>query len=391
MSTTGSTQRLRSHSGARRPSQPPDGSAPAPSQLTAQMLSVRLFRAGLGAAELMTAFLGLELGLYQALSDLGASRPAEVAERAGLDERMTREWLEQQTAAGLVVVDDDSKAPGERRFELPAQHAEALLDSTSPHWIAPLVVMPIGGMASVLPQLVAAYKSRTGLPSSAYGPAMRSGQADLNRGVFDHELEGWIAKHLPDVEARLHTADASITDVGCGSGLSTLALAKMFPQARIRGIDRDPDCLAEARRRLAGTALAGRVTFTHQDAAEAAATEQSQLVCIFDALHDMSRPVEVLRACKELLAPRGAIMLMEPAVAEQFHSAPADSERFHYAVSVLHCLPVGMSESPSAATGTVMRPETVRQYSREAGLDCQVIDVGHQFYRLYRLQQTASG
>ncbi|WP_313896088.1 class I SAM-dependent methyltransferase [Streptomyces sp. YIM 98790] len=347
---------------------------------------MRFFGAGLAAAELMTCYLGLETGAYRALADAGPATPAELARRAGLDERMAREWLEQQASAGVLRVENPGQPPERRRFGLPPEHAEALLDADSPHWIAPLVVMPMAGMASVLPQLVAAYRNRTGLPPSAYGEAMRSGQADLNRGVFRHHLAGWMARHLPDVEARLHLPDAVITDVACGSGLSTLTLARMFPLARVHGIDLDPASIADARRRLARSSLGDRVTFAVQDAAESGRDGGSMLVCVFDALHDMSRPVEVLRSCRRMLAPGGAVLLMEPAVAEQFTPQPADTERFHYAVSVLHCLPVGMSETPTAATGTVMRPATVRAYAREAGLDTEVIDVGHLFYRLYRLR-----
>ncbi|NGO07860.1 methyltransferase domain-containing protein [Streptomyces sp. HC44] len=334
----------------------------------------------------MACYLGIEVGAYQALADIGPATPAEVADHAGLDERMIREWLEQQAGAGVLRVDDAGKPAQLRRFELPPEHAEALLDSGSPHWIAPLVVMPIGGMAAVLPQLVAAYRKRTGVSPDVYGDAMRSGQADLNRGVFDHHLSGWIARHLPDIEARLHVPGASITDVACGSGLSTVTLARLFPAAQVHGVDIDSASIAHARRRLAGSDLGDRVTFSAQDAAEAGRKGESLLVCVFDALHDMPRPVEVLRGCREMLAPGGSVLLMEPSVAEHFTAEPSDSERFHYAVSVLHCLPIGMSETPTAATGTVMRPATVRSYAREAGLETEVIDVGHLFYRLYRLR-----
>ncbi|WP_406724099.1 methyltransferase domain-containing protein [Streptomyces sp. GD-15H] len=334
----------------------------------------------------MTCYLGLEIGAYQALADAGPATPAELADRAGLDERMIREWLEQQASAGILRVDDPARPPGERRFELPPEHAEALLDADSPNYIAPLVVMPLGGMAAVLPQLVAAYTDRVGLPQSVYGEAMRGGRRDLNRAVFRDHLPDWIVRHLPDVEARLHLPGAAITDIGCGAGLSTLALARMFPQAEVHGVDRDDDALAEACENLTASGLGDRVRFSNQDAAESGLAGGSLLVCVFDALHDMARPVEVLRGCRELLAPGGAVLLMEPAVAERFSTEPADSERFHYAVSVLHCLPIGMSETPSAATGTVMRPDTVRAYAREAGLETDVIDVGHLFYRLYRLR-----
>jgi 2-polyprenyl-3-methyl-5-hydroxy-6-metoxy-1,4-benzoquinol methylase len=366
---------------AARPRRRPDG----PPSNT-QSFSVKFFGAGLAAAELMTCYLGLEIGAYQALADAGPATPAELAHRADLDERMIREWLEQQAGAGILRVADPGQPPEKRRFELPPEHAEALLDADSPHWIAPLVVLPIGGMAAVLPQLVAAYKNRAGLPQAVYGDAMRGGQANLNRGVFTHHLAGWISRHLPDIEARLHLPGAAIADVACGSGLSTIALARMFPLAEVHGVDLDTASIAAARRRLAETDLGDRVSFSSQDAAGYGRGEQHQLVCVFDALHDMPRPVEVLRGCRRMLAPGGAILLMEPSVAEQFSTEPTDSERFHYAVSVLHCLPIGMSETPTAATGTVMRPATVRAYAHEAGLDTEVIDVGHQFYRLYRLR-----
>ncbi|MFC9178504.1 class I SAM-dependent methyltransferase [Streptomyces sp. NPDC057107] len=355
---------------------------------SAQAFSVRLFGAGLASAELMTCFLGLELGLYDALRRTGAATAARVAEESGLDARMVREWLEQQTCAGVLTVDRPDVPPGERRFTLPPAHAEALLDADSPNWIAPLVVMPIGGMAAVLPQLVEAYRDRRGLPYAAYGEALRGGQAGLNRGVFEHHLPGWISRHLPDVEARLRVPGSSIADVACGSGLSTLALARMFPDAEVHGLDLDEASIRDAEANLAATdpaeGLRDRVRFGAGDAGEAGPAGHT-LVCVFDALHDMSAPVDVLKACRRLLAPGGAVLLMEPSVGERFTPAAPDSERFHYAVSVLHCLPVGMSRTPSAATGTVMRPETVRAYAAEAGMDARVIDVGHPFHRLYRL------
>ncbi|SCD74103.1 MULTISPECIES: class I SAM-dependent methyltransferase [unclassified Streptomyces] len=363
-----------------KPATPPEGSA--------QAFSVRLFGAGLASAELMTCFLGLELGLYDALRRTGAASAARVAEESGLDARMVREWLEQQTCAGVLTVDAPQAPPEERRFTLPPAHAEALLDADSPNWIAPLVVMPIGGMAAVLPQLVEAYRDRRGLPYAAYGEALRGGQAGLNRGVFEHHLPGWISRHLPDIEARLRVPGSSIADVACGSGLSTLALARMFPDAEVHGLDLDEASVRDAEANLAATdpaeGLRARVRFGAGDAGEAGPAGHA-LVCVFDALHDMSAPVDVLKACRRLLAPGGAVLLMEPSVGERFTPAAPDSERFHYAVSVLHCLPVGMSRTPSAATGTVMRPETVRTYAAEAGLDTRVIDVGHPFHRLYRL------
>ena len=73
-------------------------------------------------------------------------------------------------------------------------------------------------------------------------------------------------------------------------------------------------------------------------------------------------------------------------MAEEF-TAPADEfERMFYAFSVLHCLPVGMTEPGSEATGTVMRPATLRAYAVRAGFSrVDDVDLGNDFFRGYRL------
>jgi len=53
---------------------------------------------------------------------------------------------------------------------------------------------------------------------------------------------------------------------------------------------------------------------------------------------------------------------------------------------VLHCLPVGLAEEPSAATGTVMRAGTLREYAGAAGVESvEVLPIESDFFRFYRL------
>src|SRR3712207_7501083 len=50
--------------------------------------------------------------------------------------------------------------------------------------------------------------------------------------------------------------------------------------------------------------------------------------------------------------------------------------------SILHCLPVGMVEQPSAATGTVMRESTLRRYAAEADFrSVELLPVEHDLDR----------
>jgi hypothetical protein len=80
------------------------------------------------------------------------------------------------------------------------------------------------------------------------------------------------------------------------------------------------------------------------------------------------------------------VLVADERVGESF-SAPGDNvERLNYGFSVLHCLPVGMAETPSAGTGTVMRPPTLRAYARDAGFrTVKLLPIEHDFWQFYHL------
>src|SRR5690349_16337594 len=87
-----------------------------------------LFMACLAAMELANVELGVRLGLYEALAGAGAVTAGELAAGAGIAERYAQEWLEQQTVAGVLEVDDPAARADERRFTLPNAHAHVLLE-----------------------------------------------------------------------------------------------------------------------------------------------------------------------------------------------------------------------------------------------------------------------
>jgi 2-polyprenyl-3-methyl-5-hydroxy-6-metoxy-1,4-benzoquinol methylase len=354
-----------------------------PRSVEATALGTRLFRASLGCAELIATYLGVRLGLYEALARLGPADPLRLADRAGIAPRYAREWLEQQAACGILRVVEPSHSPAARVYELPAGHADALVDPDSPHYVTPMTLLPATGIARALPHLLDAYRTGAGVPSELYGD-FHGGQ--LNRPTYLHHLPGWIRTALPDLHDRLGRDGASIADVACGSGESSVALARAYPGARVDGFDLDAAAIATAGRNAAAAGLADRVRFRAGDAAGGESAGSYDLVGIFDALHDMARPVPVLRRCRQLCGATGAVLLMEPRVEDRFEAPAGDLERFMYACSVLHCLPVGLAEQPSAGTGTVMRTSTVRAYAAEAGFArVTVLPVEHRFHRLYRL------
>src|SRR5690349_4761935 len=87
-------------------------------QSPAEAVTDRLFGAMLQMWDVASVFLGARLGYYEALADLGEANPRELAERAGANERYTREWLEQQAATGLIEVATASDDDNARTYRL---------------------------------------------------------------------------------------------------------------------------------------------------------------------------------------------------------------------------------------------------------------------------------
>ncbi len=79
----------------------------------------RLFAATIDTLEIASVRLGGRLGFYRALADVGNATSAELAARTGTVECYVREWLEQQTVAGFLSVDEPDAEAGERRYALP--------------------------------------------------------------------------------------------------------------------------------------------------------------------------------------------------------------------------------------------------------------------------------
>lgn len=350
-------------------------------------LAGRLFEAALGGLDLLTIYLGTRLGLYRALAEGGSATPPDLARRAGIHERYAREWLEQQAVGGLLDVDLSADDPTGWRYTLPAGHAEVFLDPDNLATMTPLAMFLVGA-AKRTDDLVAAYRSGEGVGWEAYGQDILEAQELQNRPVFNGLLATEWLTALPDIEARLHRREpaAGVADLACGAGWSTIAMARAYPTARVVGLDLDVASIARARDNANVTGMADRVSFEARDAADPALGGAFDLVTIFEAVHDLSQPVQVLAAARGLLAPGGAVLVADEKVAERF-TAPGDLiERIMYDYSVLFCLPNGLASQPSAATGTVMRPDTLRRYATEAGFSgFSILPIEHETFRFYRL------
>jgi 2-polyprenyl-3-methyl-5-hydroxy-6-metoxy-1,4-benzoquinol methylase len=349
----------------------------------------RVFANAIGAFDLFSVYVGDVLGLYLMLAERGPLTSAELADEAGLHERYAREWLEQQAASGLLEVAQDGDT---RRFQLPAGHDEALLDVSSLNYIAP---MARAVLASIRPvdKVLEAFRTGDGVPYADYGDDLHEAQAAFTRPLFENLLgKEWLPAAAEIHERLLTDPPARIADLACGQGRSSIEIARAYPKVRVDGIDSHRASIERARENLGASGVGDRVTFHERDAADAGLAGRYDLVTIFEALHDMSYPVDVLRAARGLLAEGGVVFIGDERTEDTFVAPAGDVERLFYGFSIFHCLPVGMVGEGAAGTGTVIRAEAVRRYAEQAGFPtCEVLPIENDFWRFYLLRPGPKG
>jgi SAM-dependent methyltransferase len=346
----------------------------------------RFLQSAAGAFNIFTIYLGDRLGLYRTLAEQGPLTSTELAAHTSTHERYIREWLEQQTVAGILDVEDENHATNERRFRLPPGHAEPLIDCSSLNYLAPLAQL-LAGAVRPLDQIINAYRHGGGVPYSAYGADLREGQAAINCPAFTQQLaQEWLPA-ISDLHARLQAdPPARVADIGCGQGWSSIGVAQGYPNVRVDGFDLDGPSIDRARQNARSWRLADRVQFHVRDASDPVLAGQYDLAMALECVHDMSNPVGALHTMRRLVGERGTVLIVDERVGDRFTAKGNDVEWMMYGWSVLHCLPVGMAEAQSAGTGTVMRTDTLRGYASEAGFTrFKVLPIENFFFRFYQL------
>lgn len=352
---------------------------------TAEEFAERLFASALGAAEILSVYLGDRLGWYRALAANGPTTVAELAAQTDTSPRYAREWLEHQAVSGFLLVDEAAnRDAADRRFRLSAGAAEALTMETSLAYAAPLARM-FAAVGPSLPDLLDAYRTGGGVSWGQLGADARESQADLNRPWFS-ELPRAFAG-VDGIHSVLTREGARIADVGTGAGWSSIALALAHPGLQVDGFDVDDPSIELARVNAAQAGVSDRVRFHNADGDGLPAFGPFDAAFAFECIHDMPRPVDVLDAMRGAVRDDGPVIVMDEAVAHEFRAPGDELERIMYGFSLFVCLPDSMSHRPSVATGTVMRPDTLRTYARDAGFtDIEILPIeGFGLFRFYSL------
>ena len=356
---------------------------PEPAVDRTEALRERLFGNAVAALELYTIYLGERLGLYRALAEGGAATSSQLAVRTGTTERYVREWLEHHAASELLVVDDPRAEPLARRYWLPPEHIPVLANRDDVRYEA-CTGVDIVRAGRGLPQLVEAFRGGNAPPPLPWEP---EGRAEPNRARFINLLGTEWLPAIVDLDMRLRAEPpARVLDVACGTGWSSIALAQAYPNIHVDGLDLDHDAIGAARGNAERAGVADRVRFSVVDAADLGGAGGYDLVTIFEALHDMARPVDALSAARRVLAGDGTVLVVDGLVAEEFTVPASPRERTEYGWSVVSCLPGAMGDPQTAGTGAVMRPSMLHQYALQAGFGAvEVLPIHTDYWRFYRL------
>lgn len=349
-------------------------------------LAGRIFQSMIGFQEISGIYLGDKLGLYRSLHEDGPASSVGLASRLDMDERYLREWLEYQAVSGYLEVDDVAQSACERVYSLPAEFAPVLVEPESPYYMAPVGPALMGSVRPI-DQLVGAYRTGAGVPFEDYGPDMVCGIAAFNRPAFMNSLgQEWIPA-MPDVHAALQRPGAKVADIGMGMAWSSIAIAKAYPNATVDGYDLDEASVNGAQDNIRQSGMSDRVNAQVRDAGDPALSGKYDLACAFECIHDMSNPVGALSAMRRLAGDRGAVLVVDEKVQHEFTVPGDDVERMMYGFSVVHCLPVGRVETPSVATGAVIRQSIMERYALEAGFtEIELLPIENDFFRFYRMR-----
>jgi len=301
--------------------------------------------------------IGHRLGLYRALAQAPAT-PDQLAERAQCHPRYVTEWLRGQAAGGYLGYN-----PATGEFSLSEEQAFCLADPNGPN--VPAAFLTALGMLRAEPQITEAFRTGAGFAWHEHHEDVFTGCDAFYRPGYVAELvPNWIPA-LDGLEAKL-TAGASVADVGCGLGSSSVLLTQTYPNSSVVGSDYHAESIELARKHAAEAGVADRITFEVASAQSFSGTDYD-LVMTFDCLHDMGDPLAVARHAARTIAREGTVMLVEPYAKDGVGDSISPVARMYYAASTTICCAHAISDGGHIVLGAQAGEKRLAEIFRKAG------------------------
>ena len=309
----------------------------------------------------LLTFVGDRLGLFKAMAGAGgALTPEELAKKTGTHPRIINEWLAAQAAGGFVIYN-----PAAGTYLLPEEQAIALTDENSPAYIAGEYQV-IMGLFKDEEKIIEAFRTGKGLGWGDHHHYLFEGtERFFKPGYIANLTTSWIPA-LEGIEEKLRGEEgAKVADVGCGHGVSTILMAKAYPNSKVIGFDYHKPSIERAREQAEKEGLKN-IAFEVAGATDYPGDDYD-LITFFDCFHDMGNPAGAAKHVLQTLEKKdGTWMLVEPFANDKVEDNLNPIGRAFYSGSTMICVPASLNEN-GPALGAQAGEERIREVVRSAG------------------------
>lgn len=324
-------------------------------------------------------YLGDRLDLFKAMAGQPPMTSDAVAARAGLSERLVREWLGGMVAGQYVEYDGATKT-----YRLPPEHAAVLAEEEGPCFMGAFFGFTVTG-SQIAPKLLDSFRTGHGVPQSAFPAEAFEAMERATAPTYRHLLAQAFIPAVPGLKEKLE-AGATVLDVGCGGGRACLAIAAAFPRTRVYGFDVHAPNIERARARAAAAGVEDRVSFEARDCTKLPRAE-FDLVLAMDVVHDAVDPLGLLTAMRNALAPGGVCLIQEFNVSADPAKNVNPMAKLFYASSTCYCVHVSLADR-GAALGACMGLEKLHELAESAGFaKFEHVPLEHPVFALVALQR----
>jgi ubiquinone/menaquinone biosynthesis C-methylase UbiE len=177
-----------------------------------------------------------------------------------------------------------------------------------------------------------------------------------------------VSQWLPALDGALDKLQrgATVADVGCGHGWSTVLMAQAFPNSQFVGYDFHPSSIEAAIAHAAEHGVAANCRFEVGTAKDYPGRD-FDLVTFFDCLHDMGDPAGASAHVRQTLKPDGSWMIIEPMAGDRLEDNLNPVGRLYYAGSTMICIPTSLAQEVGAALGAQAGEAKLREVITAGG------------------------
>jgi 2-polyprenyl-3-methyl-5-hydroxy-6-metoxy-1,4-benzoquinol methylase len=307
----------------------------------------------------LITFVGDRLGLFTAMAGADELTSEQLANKTGTHPRIIKEWLAGQAAGGFVTYNRVNDT-----YTLSDEHAIALTNENSPAYVAGFY-QSIVSLFKDEEKIIEAFKTGKGLGWGDHHHYLFEGTERFFKPNYVANLiTSWIPA-LEGIENKLINKRAKVADVGCGHGVSTILMAKAYPNSKIVGFDLHKPSIEWARRKAEKEGLQN-ITFEVANSTDYPGDDYD-LVTFFDCFHDMGDPAEVARHVLQTLKKKdGTWMLVEPFANDKLEDNLNPLGRVFYSVSSVVCVPASLNEN-GPALGAQAGEDKIAETVKSAG------------------------